>query len=135
MTSTPEMGLALRSVRQRISLGWNQIGENGSKTCIGLQPGCDLYRAIVELDPWFSIDVVFDVVARRIVALFIGRVQAENGSPYDARVIVLEFNDHPDTRHADVLRVVAPLPQFRPGTRRQPARGLGGGAASIKDEP
>lgn len=109
MPAITDIAVALRCVRARISRGWNKLTDDGSKTFFGWQPECDLYRAILGLGPMFPIDAVFDFVARRIVELYPDRVHCRLDSPYDARIMVIEFNDDPATSQANLLRVTCPI--------------------------
>jgi hypothetical protein len=46
---------------------------------------------------------IFDRLARKIADLFPERVQTEILTTYDGRIVIFEFNDHPDTTHDEVL--------------------------------
>jgi hypothetical protein len=77
---------------------------------VGEPPHLDLYWAVRSLDPHFPVspelNPVFDHLARTIAEFYPDRVRTEIGSPYDARIVVIEFNDHPRTVQDDMLLVV-----------------------------
>jgi len=101
----------LDRLRERIAQGWWKFDAGGSRTLVGSPPHLDLYVAVRALDSRFpvhaDVSAIFDSLARRIVNLFPRRVHTEIETTYDARIVVIEFNDHPDTTHADVLKVLA----------------------------
>ncbi len=109
MALSTNLAVALRHVRARVRQGWTKLNDNGSMTCFGSCPGCDLYRAVVELGPGSPTDAVFDLLARRVIDLYPDRVRCDLKNPYDARIIIMEFNDAPATVHSDVLGILAPM--------------------------
>lgn len=96
-----------------IAHGWHKLNDDGSRTLVGSPPHLDLYGAVRSLDRRIpvatEISEMFEMLARTIVDLYPERIQTEILSAYDARIAVLEFNDHPNSTHADVLRVVLGL--------------------------
>jgi hypothetical protein len=101
----------LHRLRERIAHGWSKSNDDGSHTRVGSPPHLDLYATVRSLDGRFPVpaemSAIFNSLARRIVGLFPQRVQTEMLSPYDSRIVLFEFNDHPATTRADVMRVLA----------------------------
>ena len=102
----------LDRLRERIAHGWWKLNDDGSRTIVGSEPYLDLYWGVRSLDSRFPVpaemSAIFDSLARRIADLFPQRVQTDIETTYDARIVVFEFNDHPDTTQADVLRILLP---------------------------
>jgi hypothetical protein len=102
----------LDRLRERIAHGWWKLNDDGSRTLVGSPPHMDLYAAVRSVDSRFpvhsDVSAIFDSLARRIADLFPQRVQTDIETTYDARIVVFEFNDHPDTTQADVLRILPP---------------------------
>jgi hypothetical protein len=102
----------LDHLRERIARGWRKLSDDGSRTHIGAPPHLDLYAAVRSLDGRFPVpaemSAIFDMLARTITDLYPERVRTEMLSPYDSRIMLFEFNDHPDTTQADVLRILPP---------------------------
>src|SRR5215217_8459295 len=100
-------------LHERIAHGWQKLNEDASRTLVGSPPHLDLYWGVRSLDRRFPVpaemSVVFDRLARRVSDLYPERVQTEILTTYDGRIVIFEFNDHPHTTHAEVLRVVAEL--------------------------
>ncbi len=100
----------LGRLRERIAHGWWKLSDDGSRTHVGSPPHLDLYWGVRSLDSRFPVSAemsaVFDMLARTIADLHPERVQTEMLSAYGARIIVFEFNDHPDTTQADVMTVL-----------------------------
>ena len=97
-------------VIEHVAHGWWKLNDDGSKTIIGAPPYLDIYEAVQSLDTQFpvsaEIPAIFDAIAQTIVDLYPERVRTEMLSPYDARIVLFEFNDHPLTTQANVLRVL-----------------------------
>src|SRR4051794_28523651 len=103
-----EIRAGLGHVRECIASGWEKLHDDGTKSIVGVKPAFDIYRAVLAaVGRRFRADVLFDVLARTILDRHPDRVQTEFVSAYDARIITMEFNDHPDTSHLDVLHVIA----------------------------
>ena len=102
----------LDRLRERIAHGWWKLNDDGSRTIVGSEPYLDLYWGVRSLDSRFPVpaemSAIFDMLARTITDLYPDRVQTEMLSPYDSRIMLFEFNDHPDTTQADVLRILLP---------------------------
>jgi hypothetical protein len=100
-------------LHERIACGWWKLNDDGSRTLVGSPPHVDLYGAVRSPDSRFPVpegmSAIFDRLARNILDLYPERVQADMLSPYDARIAIIEFNDHPETTQADVLAVVVEL--------------------------
>jgi hypothetical protein len=100
----------LDRLRERIAHGWWKLNDDGSRTHIGAPPHLDLYAAVRSPDSRVPLpaemSAIFDMLARTIVDLFPQRVQIEIVTTYDARIVAIEFNDHPATTQEDVLKIV-----------------------------
>jgi len=98
-------------LRDRIAHGWWKLNDDRTKTVVGSPPHLDLSGAVLSLDGRFPvpahISMLFITLARIISDRFPDRAQTQVASPYDARIVVMEFNDHPLTNTADVLSVLA----------------------------
>jgi hypothetical protein len=98
------------SVIEHVAHGWWKLNDDGSKTTIGAPPYLDIYEAVRSLDNQFpvaaEISAIFDAIARTVADLYPERVRTEMLTPYDARTVLFEFNDHPLTTQADVIRVL-----------------------------
>jgi hypothetical protein len=101
-----------RQLHNRITHGWvkytDRIGQN---VVVGEPPYFDLYRVVHSLyRPGPVPDEAGDVylgLAATIKRLYPDRITtAEIGTSYDARICVMEFNDHVATSLADILRVI-----------------------------
>lgn len=97
--------IAVRQLRNGISDGWYKYNGDGSKSFFGQCPSRDLYDLVIRLEPG-CVDSIFDLLARRVAACFPDRITCAIESPYDARVIVLDFNHHPDTSQADLMSLL-----------------------------
>jgi hypothetical protein len=97
-------------VVEHVGHGWWKLNRDGSKTIIGNPPYLDIYDAVRSLDSQFPVaaelSIIFDAIARTIADLYPERVRTEMLTPYDARIVIFEFNDHPLTTQADVLHVL-----------------------------
>ncbi len=73
----------------------------------------DLYRGVRDLDRRFSaaaeVSDTFMRLAEVILKLYPGRTQTLLQTSYDARIIVMDFCDHPQTSRNDVLCVLSVL--------------------------
>jgi hypothetical protein len=112
----------LDRLRERIAHGWFKLGDDGSRTVVGSEPHLDLYEAVRSLDSRFPVpgemSAIFNLLARRIVYLFPQRVQTDVETTYDARIVLFEFNDHPDTTQVDVLQILLPTGKQEPLSER-----------------
>jgi hypothetical protein len=109
--STGTLGVNdLSRLHEQIAHGWCKLNDDGFRTLVGSPPHLDLYRAVRSLDNRLPVPAemseIFAALARRIIELYPERVQTKVLSAYDARIALMEFNDHPDTTQADALSVV-----------------------------
>jgi hypothetical protein len=93
-----------------VARGWRKFNEDGRWSNMGSSPYVDLYWGVRLLDDRFpvheSLSAVFCELARTIAEMYPERVRMPIESSYDARFVVMEFNDHPLTTHTDVPRVI-----------------------------
>lgn len=80
----------------------------------------DLFRAIMALVPEGERSSVFKAMSEVIRRVFSDRVRAKRyPTPQDDMLDAIQFNNHPDTTHEDVLRVLklTSMPTFELGQK------------------
>jgi hypothetical protein len=98
------------ALRQHIAHGWWKSVGYAEHECVGDQPYYCLYTATRELFgkgpvPSAASDLYMDI-AQVVKQRFPHRIKRAIVHSYDARICLVEFNDHPETTQADVLAVI-----------------------------